>query len=152
MGTRHKLEGRVRFLVRYGSNHFGVPSYLVEEKNVLSHIRNEYVFRVIEGRQGMAIVKWRWWCLERRGLWAGFPKALSRRLQLEMLILKNTCASILTMLADIQTSVKHSYIVIKVIIKAFDTGMGFIITDKSMIDSIKSSLHFSLGLVRCEQA
>lgn len=69
-----------------------------------------------------------------------------------MLILKNTCANILIMLADIQTSVKHLCIVIKVIIKAFDTGMGFIITDKSMINSTDSSLHFSAGLVRCEQA
>lgn len=56
------------------------------------------------------------------------------------------------MLADIQTSVKYLCIVIKVIIKAFDTGMGFIITDKSMINSTDSSLHFSAGLVRCEQA
>lgn len=69
-----------------------------------------------------------------------------------MLILKNTCASILTMLADIQTSVKHSYIMIKVIIKAFDACVGFVITDKSMIDSTDSSLHFSAGLVCYEQA
>lgn len=56
------------------------------------------------------------------------------------------------MLADIQTSVKHSYIMIKVIIKAFDACVGFVITDKSMIDSTDSSLHFSAGLVRYEQA
>lgn len=39
----------------------------------------------------------------------------------------------------------------EVIIKAFDTGVGFIITDKSMLDSMDSSLHFSPGLVYCEQ-
>lgn len=56
------------------------------------------------------------------------------------------------MLADMQTSIKHSSIMIEVIIKAFDTGVGFIITVKCMIDSIDSNLHFSPGLVHCEQA